>query len=63
MIMRYDMEKSTEELINELQKAKDIIKFAEDNKDELDALTLSEQLNKFLNEYHFSASDIHSKTC
>lgn len=52
------MEKSTEELINELQKAEDIVKFAEDNKDELDVLTLSEQLNKFLNKYQKSKSDI-----
>ena len=52
------MEKSTAELINELQKATDIIKFAEDNKDELDALTLTEQLEKFLSEYQKPKSDI-----
>lgn len=52
------MEKSTEELINELQAATDIIKFAEENKDELDAVTLSEQLDDFLREYKKSKSDI-----
>ena len=52
------MEKSTEELINELQAATDIIKFAEENKDELDAVTLSEQLDDFLKEYKKSKSDI-----
>ena len=58
MITRDDMEKSTEELINELQAATDIIKFAEENKDELDAVTLSEQLDDFLKEYKKSKSDI-----
>ena len=58
MTTRDDMEKSTAELINELQKATDIIKFAEDNKDELDAATLTEQLEKFLVEYKKSKSDI-----
>ncbi len=58
MTTRDDMEKSTKELINELQKATDIIKFAEDNKDELDALTLTEQLDVFLKDYQKSKSDI-----
>ena len=58
MTTRDDMEKSTKELINELQKATDIIKFAEDNKDELDALTLTEKLDVFLNDYQKSKIDI-----
>lgn len=58
MITRDEMEKSTEELVNELQTATDIIKFAEENKDELDAVTLSEQLENFLMEYKKSKSDI-----
>lgn len=58
MTTRDDMEKSTKELINELQKTTDIIKFAEDNKDELDAATLTEQLEIFLNKYQKSKGDI-----
>ena len=58
MTTRDDMEKSTKELINELQKTTDIIKFAEDNKDELDAVTLTEQLEIFLNKYQKSKGDI-----
>ena len=58
MTTRDDMEKSTKELINELQKTTDIIKFAQDNKDELDVATLTEQLEIFLNKYQKSKGDI-----
>ena len=47
----YDMEKSTEELLNELQKAEDFFEFAKENELELETLSLTEQLEQFLIKY------------
>lgn len=45
------MEKSTEELINELQEAEDFFEFAKENEMELESLSLTEQLAQFLKKY------------
>lgn len=46
-----NMEKSTEELINELQEAEDFFEFAKENEMELESLSLTEQLAQFLKKY------------
>lgn len=52
------MEKSTKELINELQKASDIFKFAEENERELESLSLNDQLEQYLIKYDKAKRDI-----
>ena len=52
------MEKSTEELLNELQKAEDIIEFAKENEMELESISLTEQLEQFLEKYQRPKKDI-----
>ena len=53
-----DVEKSTEELLNELQKADDVIKFAKENEMELESLSLTEQLELLLEKYQKQKKDI-----
>lgn len=53
-----DMEKSTEELLNELQKAEDFFEFAKENELELETLSLTEQLEQFLIKYQKPKKDV-----
>ena len=53
-----NMEKSTEELINELQKADDIFEFAKENEMELESISLTEQLEQFLEKYQKPKKDV-----
>ena len=53
-----NMEKSTEELINALQKADDIFEFAEENEMELESISLTEQLEQFLEKYQKPKKDV-----
>ena len=53
-----NMEKSTEELLHELQKAEDIIEFAKENEMELESISLTEQLEQFLEKYQKPKKDI-----
>lgn len=53
-----NMEKSTEELINELQKAGDIFEFAKENEMELESISLTEQLEQFLEKYQKPKKDV-----
>lgn len=46
-----DVEKSTEELLRELQKAEDVFDFAKENETELEMLSLPEQLELLLVKY------------
>ena len=52
------MEKSTEELFNELQKADDYFQFVKENETELEAITLTEQLEQFLTKYNKPKKDV-----
>ncbi len=53
-----NMEKSTEELINELQKADDFFEFAKENEMELESISLTEQLEQFLEKYQKPKKDV-----
>ena len=44
----YDMEKTTEELYNELQKADDVFEFAKENEMELESFCLTELLEEYI---------------
>lgn len=52
------MEKSTEELVNEIKKSKDIFAFVEENKENLKTNSLIEQLELFMKEYPKPKKDI-----
>lgn len=52
------MEKSTEELFNEIKKTKDIFDFEEENRENLQANSLVEQLELFLESYLKPKKDI-----
>ena len=52
------MEKSTEELVNEIKKSKDIFAFVEENKGNLKTNSLIEQLEQFMKEYLKPKKDI-----
>ena len=56
--VQYDMEKSTEELLNELQKAEDFFEFAKGNEMELESISLTEQLEQFLEKYKKPKKDV-----
>lgn len=56
--VQYDMEKTTEELLNELQKAEDIFEFAKENETELESVTLTELLEQFLDKYQKPKKDV-----
>ena len=47
----YDMEKTTEELYNELQKADDVFEFAKENEMELESFCLTELLEEYIEKY------------
>lgn len=53
-----DMEKSTEELLNELQKTEDVFAFARENEAELEFISLTEQLEQLLAKYKKQKKDI-----
>ena len=46
-----DVEKSTEELLNELQEAEDFFEFVRENETELESISLTEQLEQLLEKY------------
>lgn len=52
------MEKSTAELLNELQKAEDIFEFARENVTEFKPISLMEQLEEFKQKYQKTKIDI-----
>lgn len=56
--VQYDMEKSTEELLNELQKAEDFFEFVRENETEMESITLTELLEQFLDKYQKPKKDV-----
>ena len=52
------MEKSTKELLNELQKVEDYFQFVKDNENEMETITLTEQLEQFLIKYNKPKKDV-----
>jgi len=53
-----DVEKSTEELLHELQKAEDFFEFARENETELESISLTEELEELLEKYHKPKKDV-----
>lgn len=53
-----NMEKTTEELLNELKKTEDFFEFAKENEMELESISLTEQLEQFLEKYKKSKKDV-----
>lgn len=53
-----NVEKSTEELLNELQKAEDVFEFAKENEMELESIFLTELLEQLLEKYQKQKKDI-----
>ena len=53
-----DMEKSTEELLNELQKAEDYFQFVKENETELESISLTELLEQLLIKYKKPKKDV-----
>lgn len=53
-----DVEKSTEELLNELQKTEDVFAFTRENEEEMEAISLTEQLEQLLKKYQKQKKDI-----
>lgn len=54
----YDMEKTTEELYNELQKADDVFEFAKGNEMELESFCLTELLEEHIEKYQKPKKDV-----
>ncbi len=52
------VEKSTEELMHELQKAEDVFEFTRENEEEMEAISLTEQLEKLLKKYQKQKKDV-----
>lgn len=52
------MEKSTEELLHELQKAEDVFKFTVVNEEEMEAVSLTEELERLLKKYQKRKKDV-----
>lgn len=52
------MEKSTEELLNELQKAENFFDFVRENETELESISLTEQLEQLLSKYKKQKKDV-----
>ena len=53
-----NMEKTTEELLNELKKTEDFFEFAKENETELESVSLTEQLEQFLEKYKKPKKDV-----
>ena len=53
-----NMEKTTEELLNELKKTEDFFEFAKENETELESISLTEQLEQFLEKYKKPKKDV-----
>ncbi len=53
-----DMEKSTEELLNELKKAEDYFQFVKENETELESISLTELLEQLLIKYEKPKKDV-----
>ena len=53
-----NMEKTTEELLNELKKTEDFFEFAKENETELESISLTEQLEQFLEKYKKRKRDV-----
>lgn len=53
-----NMEKTTEELLNELKKTEDFFEFAKENEMELESVSLTEQLEQFLEKYNKPKKDV-----
>ena len=53
-----NMEKTTEELLNELKKTEDFFEFAKENETELESISLTEQLEQFLEKYNKPKKDV-----
>ncbi len=52
------VEKSTEELLHELQKAEDVFEFTRENEEEMEAISLTEQLEQLLKKYQKQKKDV-----
>lgn len=53
-----NMEKTTAELLNELKKTEDFFEFAKENETELESISLTEQLEQFLEKYKKPKKDV-----
>lgn len=53
-----NVEKSTEELLHELQKTEDVFEFTRENEEEMEAISLTEQLEQLLKKYHKQKKDV-----
>lgn len=53
-----NVEKSTEELMHELQKAEDVFAFTRENEEEMEAISLTEQLEQLLKKYRKQKKDV-----
>ena len=52
------VEKSTEELLHELQKVEDVFEFTKENKEEMEVISLTEQLEQLLKKYQKQKKDV-----
>ncbi len=52
------VEKSTEELLHELQKAEDVFEFTRENEEEMEVISLTEQLEQLLKKYQKQKKDV-----
>ena len=53
-----NVEKSTEELLNELQKAEDVFAFTKENEEEMESISLTELLEQFLTKYQKQTKEV-----
>lgn len=53
-----NVEKSTKELLHELQKAEDIFAFTKENEEEMESLSLTELLEQFLKKYEKQKKEV-----
>ena len=53
-----NVEKSTEELLHELQKTEDVFEFTRENEEEMEAISLTEQLEQLLKKYQKQKKDV-----
>ncbi len=53
-----NVEKSTEELLHELQKAEDVFAFTKENEEEMESISLTELLEQFLKKYQKQKKEV-----
>lgn len=52
------VEKSTKELLHELKKAEDVFEFTKENEEEMEAISLTEQLEQLMKKYQKQKKDV-----